>query len=297
MPPLAPHMSQAGHAPPMGNGSTEDQDRELLAAIEAYLAGEDHFGIDPRVLRILDSLDSSKSEIAGVEEMIDKMISARLRNMANSIYHGVMRHGNANKFTDVVASLGMRPTKIFIVAMALFSRLGAEYELLEVKSFATSVFARMIAEQMGFDQSSIEKAELGGLFLNLGKVVIATYQFRSRTVIEPAFVEKYHQYFAATIIARFNLPEYLSDFIQEGRLVLQQRAFSVNGIVYLAQCLVETIIGQFGIIEIKSPMPEVKDNLEVTLGSIISEHFNMIGLGKFVKVVPDRKTQPLLDPY
>lgn len=271
----------------MGSGSTENQDRELLAAIDEYLAGEDHFGIDPRVLPILDSLDSSKREIAGIEEMIDKMISVRLRNMANSVYHGVMRRGNAKKFTDVVASLGMRPAKIFIVAMALFSRLGAEHELLELKSFATSLFARMIAEQMGFDQSSREKAELGGLFLNLGKVVIATYQVRSRTAIEPAFVEKYHQYFAAEIIARFNLPEYLSDFIQEGRLVLQQRSFSVKGIVYLAQCLVEKIIDQFGVIEIKSPMPEVRDNLDVTLGSIISDHFNMIGLGKFVKVIPD----------
>ena len=286
MPPLPPQMSQAGFAPFMGSRSTEDQDRELLAAIEEYLAGEGHLGIDPEVFPILDSLDSSKVEIASIEEMIDAMISVRLRNMANSIYHGFMRHGNAITFTDVVASLGMRPTKFLIVAMALFSRLGAEHKLLELKSFATALFARMIAEHMGFDQSSREKAELGGLFLNLGKVVIAAYQVRSGSVIEPAFVEKHHQYFAAEIIARFNLPDYLWDFIQERRLVLQQRTFSAQGIVYLAQCLVERIIDQFGIIEIKSPMPEVRDNLEVTLGSIISEHFSMIGLGKFVKVFP-----------
>ncbi len=271
----------------MESRSTENQERELLAAIEEYLAGEGHFGIDPRVLPILDSLDSSKIEIAGIEEMIDKMISVRLRNMAGSVYHGIMRRGKAKSFNDVVALLGMQPTKIFIVAMALFSRLGTEHALLEIESFATSLFARMIAEQMGFDQSSREKAELGGLFLNLGKVVIATYQVRSRTGIEPAFVEKYHQYLASEIIARFNLPEYLGDCIREDRLVLQKRCFSVEGIVYLARSLVEKIIDEFGIIEIKCPMPDVKDNLDVTLGSIIAEHFSLIGLGKFVRVIAD----------
>jgi len=280
-------MGQAGFALSTGSRSAENQDRELLAAIEDYLVCEDHFGIDPRVLPILDNLDSSKMEIASIEKMINEMLSVRLRNISNSVYYGVMRRGKVKTFTDVVASLGTRPTKLFIVAMALFSRLGAEHELLELKSFATALFARMIAEQMGFDPSAREKAELGGLFLNLGKVVIAAYQVKSRTGIEPAFVEKHHQYFATEIITRFSLPEYLWDFIREERLVLQQRTFSVQGIVYLAQCLVEKIIDQFGMIEIKSPMPEVRDNLEVTLGSIISEHFNMIGLGKFVRVIPD----------
>lgn len=286
MSPLSPQTSQA-FAPSLESGSTEDQDRELLAAVEEYLAGEDHFGIDPRVLPILDNLDSSKTEIASIEEMIDEMICVRLRNMANSVYYGVTRRGKVKTFTDVIASLGTRPAKFFIVAMALFSRLGEEHELLELKSFAISLFARMIAEQMSFDPSSREKAELGGLFLNLGKVVIAAYQVKSRTHIEPAFVEKYHQYFAAEIIVRFNLPEYLRNLTQEERFVLHQRTFSVQGIVYLAQCLVEKIVDQFGRIEIKSPMPEIRDNLETTLGSIISEHFNMIGMGKFVKVISD----------
>lgn len=286
MPPLPPEMSQAGIPLAMESRGTDSTNQELLAAIDEYLASEGNFGIDPRVLLILDNLESSKKEIAGIEEMMERMISVRLRNMANSIHLGNMRRGKAQSFNDVVAWLGMRPAKIFIVAMALFSRLGAEHALLEVESFAMSLFARMIAEQMGFDQSSMEKAELGGLFLHLGKVVIATYQVRFGTRIEPAFVEKYHRYFASEIIARFNLPEYLGDFIQEDRLVLQKRSFAVEGIVYLAQSLVERVIDKYGVIEIKSPMPDVRDNLEVTLGSMISEHFGLIGLGKFVKIIP-----------
>ncbi len=287
MPPLPPPTSEAGIPPATVSRSTATQERELLAAIDEYLAGEGHFGIDPDALQILDSLDSSKREIAGVEKMIDQVISARLRNMAGSVYRGLTRRGKAKNFNDVVASLGMRPARLFIIAMALFSRLGAQHALLEIESFATSLFARIITEQMGFDHSATEKAELGGLFLNLGRVVIATYEVRSGTAIEPAFVEKYHQYFASELIALFNLPDYLADFIQEQRLVLNKRSFSIGGIVYLAQCLVEKIMVEFGTIEIKSPMPDVTDNLDVTLGSIISEHFSLIGLGRFVKVIPD----------
>lgn len=286
MPLLPPEMSQTGILPVTDFMSAEDQDSELRAAIEAYLEGEGNFGIDPRVLAILDDMDASKEEIISVEEMIDMVIAVRLRSMADSVYHGNMRHGKAESFADVITSLGMRRSRVFIIAMALFSRMGAEHLQLQIESFATSLFARLITEQMGFDQSSMEKAELGGLFLNLGKVIIAAYQFKAKAEIEPVFVEKYHQYFAAGIITRFNLPEYLGEFIQEQRLVLQKQSFSVGGIVYLARSLVEKIIREYGIIEIKSPMPDVKDNLDVSLGSIISGHFGMIGLGKYVKVIP-----------
>ena len=286
MPILPPEVNQTGIPAAAGSMNAEDRDTELHAAIAEYLEGEGDFGLDPRALAILDDMDASKREIISVEEMIDVVIAIRLRSMADSVYHGNMRQGKAGNFAEVITSLGMRRSRVFIIAMALFSRMGAEHMHLQIESFATSLLARLIAEQMGFDQSSMEKAELGGLFLNLGKVVIAAYQFKAKAEIEPAFVEKYHRYFAAEIITRFNLPEYLGDYIQEERLVLLKKSFSVGGIVYLARSLVEKIIRECGIIEVKSPMPEVKDNLDVSLGSIISEHFGMIGLGKYVKVIP-----------
>jgi len=265
---------------------TDKQDRELLDAIEEYLAGEGHFGIDPQVLLILDNLDSSKSEIASIEKLMDEIIAIRLRKLAGAVFRGMAGHGKPKTFNDVIASLGMRPAKNLIVAIALFSRLGTEHKRLETASFAASLFAKIIAEQMGFERSAVEKAELGGLFLNLGKVVIAMYQSTSRIDIDAAFVQRHQCYLAAKIIAQFNLPEFLEQMIREGRLVLQKRSFSANGIVYLAQALVDKATDEFGVIEIKAPMPDSRDNLDVTLGSIISEYFIQIGLGQFVKIIP-----------
>ena len=277
---------RSGIPPPAGSAGDDRREHELLLAIANYLQSEGYFGIDPRVFPILDSLESSRAQIASIEEMVDKMISVRLRNIADSVYHGMMRRGRTRNFTDVITSLGMRPAKILIVTMALFSRLGLEHVRLEMESFAISLFARLIAEQMGFDQSSRENAELGGLFVNLGKVVIAAYQSRFGTPIEPAFVDKYHLHFASEIISTFGLPAYLWELIQERNLALTKRGFSVAGVVFLARSAVEKMLGETGTIEIKAPMPIIADNLEVTLGSIISEHFALIGLGKFVKVVP-----------
>jgi len=268
----------------MESRSAQEKDRELLAAIEEFLVGEGHFGIDPQVLQVLDNVDSSKKEIAGIEEMVEVMIAVRLRNLAGSVYFGMHRHGNANSFNDVITTLGMWRAKTLIIAMALFSRLEPKHARLEVESFAVSLFAKMIAEQMGFDRNSGEKAELEGLFLNFGKVLIAIYQARFATEIEPAFVEKYHRKFASWIIELFNLPDYLEHCIQQDRLVLDKRSFSIEGVVYLAQSLVQRMLDECGIIEVKASMPDVRDNLEVTLGSTLYEHFNMIGLGKYVKI-------------
>lgn len=266
--------------------SQDERYIELSAAIEDYLMGKENFGIDPRIFQILDNADSSESEIAGIEKMIDVNIAVRLRNMANSAYYGMMRRGEVNNFNDVITALGMRPSKQFIMAISLFSRLGEEYKHLEIESFATSLFAKMIAEQMSLIQSAKEKAEIGGLFLNVGKLVIAMYETKHRIKIEPSFVENYHRIFAVKIIEKFNLPEFLETIITEERLKLDHNSFSIQGIVYLAQSLVEKIIRKHGIIEIKSPMPELKDNLEVTIGSIMADYFSLIGMGKYLKVIP-----------
>jgi hypothetical protein len=88
------------------------------------------------------------------------------------------------------------------------------------------------------------------------------------------------------MIETFNLPDYLETIITEDRLVLKKNSFSIRGIVYLAQALVEKIMREHGIIEIKSPMPELKDNLEFTIGLLMADYFNLIGMGKYLKVIP-----------
>jgi hypothetical protein len=52
---------------------TEDrkEDLELIQKIENHIMTVGNFGIDPRIFHILDNIDSSEKEIAGIEKMID----------------------------------------------------------------------------------------------------------------------------------------------------------------------------------------------------------------------------------
>lgn len=265
--------------------SHEDQDDELTKAIEDHLMSDDNLAFDPRIFSILDNLNSSENEIASIEKMIDRQISLRLRCIANSVHYGMIPRGKDTTFSNVIRTLGMHPTKHFIIALALFTKLGAEHRQIELESFATAWFAKLIAETMGVTQAGAERAEIAGLFLNIGKLVIALYGVERQVCIEPSYIETHHRYFAVKMIEKFNLPEFLESIVTEERLVLHKNSFSIRGIVYLAQSLVERMIRECGLIEIKSPMPDFKDNLDITLGLIIKDYFNLIGMGKFVKVI------------
>jgi hypothetical protein len=266
---------------------TEDrkEDLELIQKIENHIMTVGNFGIDPRIFHILDNIDSSEKEIAGIEKMIDANLALRLRNMANSVYYGMQRRGKVTGFYDVIVSIGMQPAKLFIIAMALFTRLDSRHRMLDVESFATSLFAKMIAEQMAMSPTAMEQAEIGGLFLNLGKVAIGIYETAEGVDLAPEFISKYHREFALKFIEAFVLPDYLKEFITEDQIILRKNSFSTQGIVYLAHALVEKIIRDHGLILIKSPMPDIKDNLETTLGLKISEYFELIGLGRFLKLL------------
>jgi hypothetical protein len=265
--------------------SSAPQDPDLFQKIEDYLINGENIGIDPRIFHILDNTDSSEEELAGIEKMIDVKLALRLRSMANSVYFGMHRHGQVNKFNDVITSIGMQPAKLFIIALALFARLDVEHKLIEVESFTVSLFAKLLAEQMSLSKTAVEKAEIGGLFLNLGRVLIAIYATEKHSAIAPAFVEKYHQEFAVKIIEKMTLPDYLADVILENRFSLKKDVLSVSGVVFLAKALVEKIIRENGLIAIKSPMPDVADNLETTIGLKIQQYFSLIGLGSYLRVV------------
>jgi hypothetical protein len=261
------------------------EDPTLFDAIEEFVMNSENIGIDPQIFHILDNTESSEEEIAGIEKMIEVKLALRLRNMSCSIYYGMHRYGTVEKFNDVIMTIGMQPAKLFIIALTQFSRLGAAHKMIEVESFAVSLFAKIIAEQMHMNQDTIEKAELAGLFLTLGRVVIAIYETEKNVTIDPAFIEKHHRIFAVKLIEKLTLPAYLADVVLENRFVLRKNSFPVTGIVYLAQSLVEKLIRETGLIELKSPMPVLVDNLETTIGLKIQEYFNLIGLGKYLRVI------------
>jgi hypothetical protein len=261
-----------------------NEDLELIQRIENHIMTVANFGIDPRIFHILDNIDSPEKEISGIETMIDVNLAMRLRNMADSVYYGMQRHGKVKNFYDVITSIGMQPAKLYIIAMALFNRLDTKHKILDVESFGTSLFAKIIAEQMIKNVTAVEQAEIGGLFLNLGKVAIGIYETVEGVDLDPGFISKYHRQFAINIIDKFMLPDYLKEIILEDRMILRKDSFSVQGVIYLAQSLVEKILRDYGLITLKSPMPEIEDNLETTLGLKISDYFKLIGLGKYLQI-------------
>jgi hypothetical protein len=261
-----------------------NEDLELIQRIDNHILTVGNFGINPGIFHILDNIDSPEEEIAGIEKMIDVNLAVRLRNMADSVYYGMQRRGKVGNFFDVITSIGMQPAKLYIIAMALFNRLDTKHKILEVEGFATALFAKIIAEQMAKNVMAVEQAEIGGLFLNLGKVAIGIFETAKKVDLDPDFILKHHRQFALKIIDNFMLPDYLKETILEDLMILQKKSFSVQGVIYLAQSLVEKIIRDHGLITLKSPMPEIEDNLETTLGLKISEYFKLIGLGKYLNI-------------
>jgi hypothetical protein len=116
-------------------------------------------------------------------------------------------------------------------------------------------------------------------------VAIGIFENAESVEIDSDFIAKYHRQFALTIIEAFALPDYLKELIEEDRIILRRNSFSTQGIIYLAQSLVDKMIRDHGLIAIKSPMPDIKDNLETTIGLKISDYFRLIGLGRYVKIV------------
>jgi hypothetical protein len=258
---------------------------DLFAQIEAFVMDGDNIGIDPRIFQILDNPESSEEELASIEKMIDLPLALRLRSMANSVYYGMHRHGQVTKFNDVITTIGMQPAKLFIIALALFSRLDESYKIIEVESFAVSFFAKLFAEQMSLNKQAVEKSELGGLFLNLGRVLMAIYATEKKATVPSELIEKRHQEIAVKVIEQLSLPDYLADAILQDYFYLRKESLSVAGVVYLAKGVVEKILREHGLVAIRSPMPEVSENLETTIGLRIRQYFSLIGLGHYLRIM------------
>ncbi len=62
-----------------------------------------------------------------------------------------------------------------------------------MESFTVSFFAKLFAEQMSLNKQAVEKAELAGLFLNLGRVLMAIYATEQKTAVPPELIERHHQ--------------------------------------------------------------------------------------------------------
>ncbi|HPJ97413.1 MAG TPA: HDOD domain-containing protein, partial [Syntrophales bacterium] len=192
---------------------------QLIDEIDAKLTEltQNQF-LNPEIFAVLDNVEADRRAIDAARGKIGEALWLRLQDIAGSVYAGNIRRGEVASFYDVVSRLGTHQTKVMIMQLGFHQSANRdpEAERLFARSFATSVMAGVLAWQMGFRENSAQRAELGGLFLEIGRQMMTSYK---KTIapgsgeIDDAFIDTYHPYLAAKIVKRFTLPDYLQTIV------------------------------------------------------------------------------------
>ena len=266
--------------------------QQILQDIEEKILNNLNLGFDPEVLAVLSEPDASESEIEMLKSKIGDEILARLFGIANSIYFGHLRRGTVDTFYKVVSRLGMESARILIIFLA-FAALSKDKEVLTAcaKSSATSIVGgKILAEELGLREDDARRVEIGGLFFEIGRVIIALYRSLYRDDYEQAeigedFINEYQSYFGLKIVERFNLPDLLKDMISTKFLTLEKELISLSGIVMIAHSMVDLSFRRFGNkLVLSSPMPDPEGKIVHTIGAVIEETFKAAGLGGYIEI-------------
>jgi hypothetical protein len=188
---------------------------------------------------------------------------------------------------------------IIILGLQLLASDDKEIEVIFARSFASSVMGKVIAQQFGMRDDSVKKVELGGLFSEIGKMIIVLYKKLHAPEderIDEKFIDKYQAYLAERIIDKFALPDYLKTMIFSEGLVVEANYFTMSGMTQLAVNVVAASFNKFHnhlVIE-ALPLPVGHDQA-LALDSIIQEQFNAVNLGKYLRII--KKRERLLPKY
>ncbi|HYA14141.1 MAG TPA: HDOD domain-containing protein [Syntrophales bacterium] len=265
----------------------------ILADIEKKIFDKVHMGFDPEVLDVLDNPDVSDKEIEMLKSKIGDDIVVRLFNIASSVYYGQLRRGSVDTFYKAVSRLGMDFTRVLIIFLA-FAALSKDKEVKVIfaKSFATSILGgKILAKEFGLRDSDAKKVELGGLLLEIGKIIIAVYRSLYNEDYEKAeigedFISSYHSHLGIKIIEKFKLPEFLKEMISMEHLTLEKELISLSGIVMVAYSIIDLSFRRFGNrLIIASPMPDPDEAAVHTIGEVIYDTFKAVGLGGYIEII------------
>jgi hypothetical protein len=274
--------------------SISEEDLDVLNRIEDMALKDLSLGYDPRALQILDDENASAKQINDIKQLISKDIIAALFQVGSSFHYHKLRIGSAPDFYDLVIRLGTTPSKVYILAMSLFAISNDEkIRELSAKSFATSMLSGMFAQERHWKEALIRKAELMGLFIEMGKVIMLLYRHKmeethpGEPIFDNLFFDKYNSYFGGKIVEKFGLPEFLYDVLAHpDYLSFDEESVTVPGLVFSTYCHVERSFGKYRKLLIQSIMPNEEGNPPVTTGTLIQERFNAVGLGKYLEIRP-----------
>ncbi len=280
----------------------DDTEEGLLAAIEQSL--EDiNLGFDYEVLNVLDDEEARPPQIEPLKNQLGTTISARLFSLANSVHYGKLRSGHITNFVDVVKHLGTETTKstaIFIALMGLSDT--AQTREVFARNYGTSQLADIIAGQLGMSGNIRSRVALGGLFLEIGRIIIMLYGEKTGREIDTAFIERHQRHIGTKVIETFALPEVLSAIISQPHFTfIKKESLGTLAIVHMSHSLVQTSFMEHGKLVFQSSMPDPEGVIyKSTVGSVISTHFQIMGLGSYLNVIATPHTEQekrLLEKY
>ena len=263
-----------------------NEDLKILNDIEEKIIKNINLGYDPQILAVLDDERATSNQIELIKDKITKEIVTRLFRMANAVYFGKLLGGEISSFFEATIRIGMQPAKLYIIALSIFSLSPSkEYKTLAARSFAASVLGRMLASEMGFREKEIKNVELGGLFFNIGQLMILLYRTSGSNIdLEEEFISKYSPYLGLKIIEKFKLPGFLNEIIVSPYFRLTEDSLHLSAIVNMANSIVENSFRKYGKLIIQSPVPD--ELISNTTGSIIENQFRAIGLSEYIQIVP-----------
>jgi len=239
-------------------------------------------GFDPTVLIVLDNEDAHQSDIEQIKFRIKENIVARLMARANSVVmFGKIKSGDASSFSKVVLRMGMKTAKIYILALALFL-LDPALEPLAAKSFSRAILGRILAEELGFKSSAVERVEIGALLQEIGRIPAILYEIRESTTLGEDFASKWHPLLGLALLRKYELPDYLEETLLHKHFSLLHRSLSPLAVIDLADLVVRQSFAKHGKLIVESPLPDA--TIDSTLGSNILDQFSSIGYRKYVEV-------------
>jgi len=276
-----------------------DDDKEiiLLYQIENTVYRNLHLGFDPAALEILDDGDATDEEINSLQGMIDKELVASLFKIGASAYHSRLQMGECVTFNDLMLCIGMWPAKIYVLSLSLFSLdRGPDFRELFARSVGTSALARVLMEMGNYEDDVVKKAQLGGLFAEVGKVIMLMYRKeKGKDSLTDEFIEKHHTYFFQKIIEDFRMPHFLNDIVSFGdNIVFDEDTIILPSVVYLARMEVIGSFRKYGKLRIGFLKRGPEDPFAKTPVAEIKSFFDILSLTSYLEIENHTEQMPTL---
>jgi len=271
----------------------KERESVVLKKIEDRMISRVNLGFDLEVLSVLDNADASSNQIEALKGRLSSEILLRLLSIASSVYYGSLKRGAVNSFYEAVSRLGMDQTKAFIIILAqqALARGDREIEKVFARTFATAVLGKLLSKEFALREDAARKVELGGLLLEIGRIMILLYRklyLKEEGVAEAdvtdAFIDEVHPQLGVAVVEKFFLPPYLKKILLAESLVFETRRFALAGVVRLAHDAVTTSFRRFNNkLVLAVPPPSREEGF--TIAEMVTEHFRAVGLQQYLQIV------------